>query len=98
GVGHGLAALAGDDDAQLGLEVEGLVARRAIVEVVLDAAATLGRQLTVEVAVQLVQSVVAVSVSHSSPSCHKAASYGELPQLLLEAFSSPMQSAHHRSD
>src|SRR5580765_7442510 len=63
-VGHRLCALAGDHDPQLRFEVEGLVARRAVVEVALDLRAALDRQLTIEVAVQLVQRVVAVSVSH----------------------------------
>src|SRR5436309_10733957 len=35
-LGHFVPALAGDDDAQLGLEVEGLQARHAVVEVLTD--------------------------------------------------------------
>src|SRR3954471_13201193 len=55
GIGNRLRALPSDHDPQLGLEVEGFVARRAVVEVMLDGVSSCGRQLTIEVAIQLVE-------------------------------------------
>src|SRR2546426_7222540 len=47
-LGHLLTAAMGDDHPQLGLEVVGLVARGAVVEVVLDEGPPLVGQLAVE--------------------------------------------------
>src|SRR3954449_12193028 len=93
-VGHRLVALLRDDDPQLDLEVECLVAGRAVVEMALDRLAADVVELTVEEVIQLVQRVVAVAFSHSrcprsNPTCsrYEPSLYSELPQLLLETFS-----------
>src|SRR5438067_1725776 len=64
-VGDLLAALLGDDDTQLGLEVEGLAARRTVVEVVADELSALEGQLAVHVVVQGVDCVPALVLSHT---------------------------------
>jgi hypothetical protein len=55
-----VAALAGYEDPQLGLEVEGLQARGAVVEVVLDLFAALRGKLTVEEVVEEVDHLPAI--------------------------------------
>src|SRR6476619_1720660 len=104
-VRHSFVALLRDDDAQLGLEVEGLVAGRAVVEVVLDRLPAVVVELAVEEVIQLVQRVVAVAFSHtrcprsgSRCSRYEPSFYSELPQLLLETFSSPVEPPHDGAD
>src|SRR5438105_13696788 len=74
GLGHLLPAALGDDHAQLGLEVEGLPARGAVVEVASDQDPALGGELAVEVVVQQMYRFDAVTVvlSHTpSPGAHR---------------------------
>src|SRR3954447_304427 len=65
-LGDVVAALLADDDAQLGLEVVGLEARRAVVEVTLDHDSAIVGELAVEVVVQKLHSLYAVLI-HVSP-------------------------------
>src|SRR5579875_751570 len=60
GVGHRVLASPGDQDLQLGLEVERLEARGALVEMSLDVLAFGGRQLPVEEVVQGIESFLAL--------------------------------------
>jgi len=64
-VGHVLGALAGDHDAEFGLELVELTARRAIVEVLLDDLTLLDCQLTVEVVIQHVECFLARIIRNS---------------------------------
>src|SRR4051794_16099076 len=59
-----LVAPVAHHQTQLGLEVVGLEAGRAVVEVALDVLAVLVGELTVEVLVQLPKGLVAVAVGH----------------------------------
>src|SRR5919202_5289352 len=99
--GYVVAALAGDEPAQLGLEAVAVSARRTVNQVLGDDLPLLVGQLTVEVVVDLVNCFAAVQTDPST--CRAGARgqtvfHGKLPQPLLKQLSSAMQAAHHRSD
>ena len=75
-VGDRVLALAGDDLAQLGLEVEDLEAVRAAVEMALDVHAELALGLAVEVRVHLAQDVVAVTHGSLGLVCRLVGRFG----------------------
>ena len=112
-LGHLLTALVRDHQPQLGLEVVGLEARGAGVEVVLNQLAPFRGELAVEVEVQLMDGVTALALpltlfthaaTHPSPICGCLAFADEAPvvteviQPLLQGFSSAMQPAHDGAD
>src|SRR5687768_6659250 len=87
-LGHLVAALHGDDLAQLGLEVERLQAREAVVEVLLDVGPAGVVELAVEEVVQPMDGVVAVA-HHRSPTrpCAIPKSYNAFCSALLPRWS-----------
>ena len=63
GGGNLVPALLGDEDLQLGLEVERLEARRTLLEVPLDLQPAIVRQLTVKEVIQGVDGLLTICLS-----------------------------------
>src|SRR5438876_2056075 len=109
--GYLLTAPLSHDLAQLDGEVEGVAARRAVVEVALDDDPPFLGELAVEVDVERLERLATLVACHqASTRCAKSATRGhpsltdqaacpaKLVQPLLERPSSAVQSAHHRTD
>jgi hypothetical protein len=113
-LGHLVDAAVADHQPELGLEVERLQARRAVVEVLLDVDAVVRvGQLAVEVQVQLLggsrcSSAIGGLGGQRSVRRHGRGGVGRavgepvvdgvVEQPLLQRLSSPVQPAHHRAD